>query len=35
MYCSGASLTSLLQDRKTEFDIKFQRYFNVADKVNI
>lgn len=30
---TGASLTSLLQDRKTEFDIKFQRCFNVADKL--
>lgn len=30
---TGALLTSLLQDRQTEFDIKFERCFNVADKL--
>ncbi|XP_011041513.1 PREDICTED: mannosyl-oligosaccharide glucosidase GCS1-like [Populus euphratica] len=30
---TGASLRSLLQDRKTEFDIKFERCFKVADKL--
>ncbi|KAJ6356348.1 hypothetical protein OIU78_004451, partial [Salix suchowensis] len=30
---TGASLTSLLQDKQTEFDVKFERCFNVADKL--
>uniref|UniRef100_A0A6N2N7T6 Mannosyl-oligosaccharide glucosidase n=1 Tax=Salix viminalis TaxID=40686 RepID=A0A6N2N7T6_SALVM len=30
---TGASLTSLLQDKQTEFDVKFERRFNVADKL--
>ncbi|KAJ6431315.1 hypothetical protein OIU84_018744 [Salix udensis] len=30
---TGASLTSLLQDKQTEFDVKFEQRFNVADKL--